>query len=77
MCIICEQWSLTELGIYLVKKKKDAGDADIGCTNCTSSDCSENCVCRYFTLHINPTKVFFSTVLILEILRSVLFMTSV
>ncbi|KAK1403631.1 Histone-lysine N-methyltransferase ASHR3 [Heracleum sosnowskyi] len=33
--------------IYLVKKKKcDAGDADIGCTNCISSDCSENCVCR-------------------------------
>ncbi|KAK1392271.1 hypothetical protein POM88_011327 [Heracleum sosnowskyi] len=21
-------------------------DADIGCTNCISSDCSENCVCR-------------------------------
>uniref|UniRef100_A0A162AA92 Histone-lysine N-methyltransferase n=1 Tax=Daucus carota subsp. sativus TaxID=79200 RepID=A0A162AA92_DAUCS len=32
--------------IYLVKKKVDADDADIGCTNCTSSDCSENCVCR-------------------------------
>ncbi|XP_074369406.1 histone-lysine N-methyltransferase ASHR3-like isoform X2 [Apium graveolens] len=33
--------------IYLVKKKKcDAGDADIGCTTCVSSDCSENCVCR-------------------------------
>ncbi|KAK9213535.1 hypothetical protein WN943_002923 [Citrus x changshan-huyou] len=32
--------------IYLVKKKRDNSDDDIGCTSC-SSECSENCVCRY------------------------------
>ncbi|XP_075652282.1 histone-lysine N-methyltransferase ASHR3 [Castanea sativa] len=31
--------------IYLVKKKRDDADDDIGCTNC-SSMCSEDCVCR-------------------------------
>ncbi|KAH7521095.1 hypothetical protein JRO89_XSUnG0114900 [Xanthoceras sorbifolium] len=31
--------------IYLVKKKRDDCDDDIGCTTCTS-DCCENCVCR-------------------------------
>ncbi|KAK3221654.1 hypothetical protein Dsin_008679 [Dipteronia sinensis] len=31
--------------IYLVKKKRDGSDDDIGCTTCTS-DCCENCVCR-------------------------------
>ncbi|XP_017983302.1 PREDICTED: histone-lysine N-methyltransferase ASHR3 isoform X2 [Theobroma cacao] len=31
--------------VYLVKKKRDDADDDIGCTSC-SSDCSEDCVCR-------------------------------
>ncbi|KAH9806245.1 Histone-lysine N-methyltransferase ASHR3 [Citrus sinensis] len=31
--------------IYLVKKKRDNSDDDIGCMSC-SSECSENCVCR-------------------------------
>lgn len=74
---VCEQWSSTELGIYLVKKKVDADDADIGCTNCTSSDCSENCVCRYLLLHIYLTELICCTVFISKVLRSVLFMTSV
>ncbi|CAK9171388.1 unnamed protein product [Ilex paraguariensis] len=32
--------------IYLVKRKRDDVDAGIGCTNCSSSMCSEDCVCR-------------------------------
>ncbi|KAJ6863277.1 hypothetical protein NC652_039973 [Populus alba x Populus x berolinensis] len=31
--------------VYLVKKKRDDSDGDVGCTNC-SSTCCENCVCR-------------------------------
>ncbi|XP_059454726.1 histone-lysine N-methyltransferase ASHR3-like [Corylus avellana] len=31
--------------IYLVKKKRNDADDDIGCTNC-SSTCSDDCVCR-------------------------------
>ncbi|XP_021276511.1 histone-lysine N-methyltransferase ASHR3 [Herrania umbratica] len=31
--------------VYLVKKKRDDADDDIGCTSC-SSTCSEDCVCR-------------------------------
>ncbi|XP_050215222.1 histone-lysine N-methyltransferase ASHR3 isoform X2 [Mercurialis annua] len=30
--------------VYLVKKKRDDADNDVGCTNCSS--CCENCVCR-------------------------------
>lgn len=34
--------------MYLVKKKRDDADADVGCTNCDAgSTCSEDCVCRY------------------------------
>lgn len=33
--------------VYLVKRKRDDADTDIGCTNCkASSTCSEDCVCR-------------------------------
>ncbi|XXG58516.1 hypothetical protein AAC387_Pa04g0815 [Persea americana] len=33
--------------VYLVKKKRDDADADVGCTNCDAgSMCSEDCVCR-------------------------------
>ncbi|XP_077238200.1 SET domain group 4 [Tasmannia lanceolata] len=32
--------------VYLVKKKRDEGDDDVGCTNCNGSICSEDCVCR-------------------------------
>ncbi|XP_010268461.1 PREDICTED: histone-lysine N-methyltransferase ASHR3 isoform X2 [Nelumbo nucifera] len=31
--------------VYLIKKKRDDADADMGCTNC-STMCSEDCVCR-------------------------------
>ncbi|GLT49595.1 hypothetical protein SLA2020_231430 [Shorea laevis] len=31
--------------VYLVKRKRDAADDDVGCTSC-GSICSENCVCR-------------------------------
>ncbi|KAG8639474.1 histone-lysine N-methyltransferase ASHR3 isoform X2 [Manihot esculenta] len=31
--------------VYLVKKKRDVGDNDVGCTNCTSTCCAD-CVCR-------------------------------
>ncbi|CAK7338133.1 unnamed protein product [Dovyalis caffra] len=31
--------------VYLVKKKRDDSDGDVGCTNCTST-CCENCMCR-------------------------------
>ncbi|XP_012071581.1 histone-lysine N-methyltransferase ASHR3 isoform X2 [Jatropha curcas] len=31
--------------VYLVKKKRDVADNDVGCTNC-SSTCCEDCVCR-------------------------------
>ncbi|KAH0993245.1 hypothetical protein GBA52_004728 [Prunus armeniaca] len=31
--------------IYLVKKKRDGSDDDVGCT-CRTSTCSEDCVCR-------------------------------
>ncbi|OMO98602.1 hypothetical protein CCACVL1_04160, partial [Corchorus capsularis] len=31
--------------VYLVKKKRDDSDNDIGCTSCGPT-CSENCVCR-------------------------------
>ncbi|XP_027066288.2 histone-lysine N-methyltransferase ASHR3-like [Coffea arabica] len=32
--------------MYLVKKKRDNADVDIGCTNCCSTECAEDCVCR-------------------------------
>ncbi|XP_011069815.1 histone-lysine N-methyltransferase ASHR3 [Sesamum indicum] len=32
--------------VYLVKRKRNSSDADIGCTNCSSTQCSEGCVCR-------------------------------
>ncbi|KAJ9550804.1 hypothetical protein OSB04_014849 [Centaurea solstitialis] len=32
--------------IYLVKKKLDDTNRSIGCTDCSSSTCSEDCVCR-------------------------------
>ncbi|XP_009803970.1 histone-lysine N-methyltransferase ASHR3-like isoform X2 [Nicotiana tabacum] len=32
--------------VYLIKKKRDGINADIGCTNCRSTECSDNCVCR-------------------------------
>ncbi|XAR66718.1 Histone-lysine N-methyltransferase [Bertholletia excelsa] len=32
--------------VYLVKKKRNDIDGDIGCTNCSSTKCSEDCVCR-------------------------------
>ncbi|OUZ99581.1 SET domain [Macleaya cordata] len=32
--------------VYLVKKKREDADADIGCTNCKADTCSEDCVCR-------------------------------
>ncbi|THG20059.1 hypothetical protein TEA_025488 [Camellia sinensis var. sinensis] len=38
--------SLTELDVYLIKKKRNDVDADIGCTNCSSTQCCEDCVCR-------------------------------
>ncbi|KAG5563893.1 hypothetical protein RHGRI_000174 [Rhododendron griersonianum] len=38
--------SLTELDVYLIKKKRNDVDGDIGCTNCNSTQCSEDCVCR-------------------------------
>ncbi|XP_027774396.1 uncharacterized protein LOC107026384 isoform X2 [Solanum pennellii] len=31
---------------YLIKKKRDGVIADIGCTHCKSTECSDNCVCR-------------------------------
>ncbi|XP_055822961.1 uncharacterized protein LOC129891579 isoform X2 [Solanum dulcamara] len=31
---------------YLIKKKRDGDIADIGCTNCKSTECLDNCVCR-------------------------------
>ncbi|KAK6783634.1 hypothetical protein RDI58_017088 [Solanum bulbocastanum] len=31
---------------YLIKKKRDGVIADIGCTNCKSTECLDNCVCR-------------------------------
>ncbi|KAJ6731679.1 SET DOMAIN PROTEINS [Salix purpurea] len=31
--------------VYLVKKKRDDSEGDVGCTSC-SSTCCENCVCR-------------------------------
>ncbi|KAG5563912.1 hypothetical protein RHGRI_000181 [Rhododendron griersonianum] len=37
--------SLTELDVYLIKKKRNDVDGDIGCTNCNSTQCSEDCVC--------------------------------
>lgn len=44
---ICSCSYLTKADIYLVKKKKDNVVADIGCTNCSSSECGVDCVCRY------------------------------
>ncbi|KAF7152607.1 hypothetical protein RHSIM_Rhsim01G0021300 [Rhododendron simsii] len=41
--------SLTELDVYLIKKKRNDVDGDIGCTNCNSTQCSEDCVCRLVT----------------------------
>ncbi|XP_052180792.1 histone-lysine N-methyltransferase ASHR3 isoform X2 [Diospyros lotus] len=32
--------------VFLIKKKRSDVDVDIGCTNCSSSQCSEDCVCR-------------------------------
>ncbi|KAL7200180.1 hypothetical protein ACSBR2_022310 [Camellia fascicularis] len=32
--------------VYLIKKKRNDVDADIGCTNCSSTQCCEDCVCR-------------------------------
>lgn len=32
--------------VYLIKKKRDGVNADIGCTNCRSTECLDNCVCR-------------------------------
>lgn len=32
--------------VYLVKKKRDHADNGTGCTSCSSSVCSEDCVCR-------------------------------
>ncbi|KAJ0599238.1 putative [histone H3]-lysine(4) N-trimethyltransferase transcription regulator SET family [Helianthus annuus] len=32
--------------IYLVKKKRDGTDRSTGCTDCSSSTCSDDCVCR-------------------------------
>ncbi|KAL8040907.1 hypothetical protein ABFX02_10G130600 [Erythranthe guttata] len=32
--------------VYLVKRKRSNVDADIGCTNCTSTECNDGCVCR-------------------------------
>ncbi|KAJ8562146.1 hypothetical protein K7X08_011437 [Anisodus acutangulus] len=32
--------------VYLIKKKRDGNNADIGCTSCRSRECSDNCVCR-------------------------------
>ncbi|KAK9076781.1 hypothetical protein SSX86_005115 [Deinandra increscens subsp. villosa] len=33
--------------IYHVKKKRDDTDRNTGCTDCSSSTCSEDCVCRH------------------------------
>ncbi|KAI3444068.1 hypothetical protein Pfo_000733 [Paulownia fortunei] len=32
--------------VYLVKRKRNNVDADIGCTSCSSTQCSDGCVCR-------------------------------
>ncbi|XP_058213742.1 histone-lysine N-methyltransferase ASHR3 [Rhododendron vialii] len=32
--------------VYLIKKKRNDVDGDIGCTHCNSTQCSEDCVCR-------------------------------
>ncbi|PIN15969.1 Transcription factor NSD1 [Handroanthus impetiginosus] len=32
--------------VYLVKRKRDKVDADVGCTNCSSTQCSDGCECR-------------------------------
>lgn len=32
--------------VYLIKKKRDGVNADIGCTNCRSTECMDDCVCR-------------------------------
>ncbi|XP_031121879.1 histone-lysine N-methyltransferase ASHR3 isoform X2 [Ipomoea triloba] len=32
--------------VYLIKKKRDNVGADIGCTNCSSTKCSDSCICR-------------------------------
>lgn len=40
--------------MYLVKKKRDDVDADVGCTNCNgSSMCLEDCVCRYYNFAVH------------------------
>ncbi|PKU72037.1 Histone-lysine N-methyltransferase ASHR3 [Dendrobium catenatum] len=37
--------------VYLVKRKRDGADTNVGCTNCNAnSDCSENCECRGLSL---------------------------
>ncbi|CAH9086482.1 unnamed protein product [Cuscuta epithymum] len=32
--------------VYLIKKKRDNLGADNGCTNCSSTKCLDNCICR-------------------------------
>ncbi|CAN4113290.1 unnamed protein product [Withania somnifera] len=32
--------------VYLIKKKRDGANTDIGCTNCRSTECLDDCVCR-------------------------------
>ncbi|KAK6136264.1 hypothetical protein DH2020_029995 [Rehmannia glutinosa] len=32
--------------VYLVKRKRNNVDADFGCTSCSSTQCSDGCVCR-------------------------------
>ncbi|XP_076909671.1 histone-lysine N-methyltransferase ASHR3-like [Bidens hawaiensis] len=36
--------------IYLVKKKRDDTGRNIGCTDCSSSTCSKDCVCRSLSI---------------------------
>ncbi|WMV36417.1 hypothetical protein MTR67_029802 [Solanum verrucosum] len=42
--VLCRK-PLTDLDAYLIKKKRDGVIADIGCTNCKSTECLDNCVC--------------------------------
>ncbi|KAL6525409.1 Histone-lysine N-methyltransferase ashr3 [Orobanche hederae] len=36
--------------VYLVKRKRSNVDADIGCTSCSSTQCSDGCVCRFLCI---------------------------
>ncbi|XP_060171692.1 uncharacterized protein LOC132602903 isoform X2 [Lycium barbarum] len=45
--------------VYLIKRKRDDINADIGCTSCRSTECSDSCVCSKMGTNSNDSFTIF------------------